>query len=87
MIITKMKAKNQVTIPKEIVRRLRLRNNELFQVDVESSYIRLTPVDVEPRYTAEELDKIDYIVEKEKHAGKTVKPGKEFLDEIRNITK
>jgi bifunctional DNA-binding transcriptional regulator/antitoxin component of YhaV-PrlF toxin-antitoxin module len=66
MTITKLKAKNQLTIPSTIVKRLHLKMDELFAVDVEDNYIKLIPVKVEPRYTAQELRTIRRIVEKEK---------------------
>lgn len=87
MTIAKLKAKNQLTIPKEIVKRLNLRKNELFAVDVEDNYIKLIPVEIKPRYTQEELKAIDKIVEKEKTKAKTLKPGKEFSKYIHKITK
>lgn len=61
--------------------------DELFAVDVESNYIKLIPVKVEPRYTLEELQDIDRIVEKEKGKAKAVKPGKEFSRYIKKIAK
>lgn len=87
MTITKLKAKNQLTIPNEIVKRLRLKPNELFSVAVEKNFIKLTPVEVEPRYSPEELKTIDQIVEREKDRAKTVKPGKEFSAYLKKITK
>ena len=87
MTITKLKAKNQITIPSAIVKRLRLRPQELFAVDVEDNYIKLIPVEVEPRYTGEDLKAIDHIVEKEKSKGKTLKAGKEFLQYVKKMTK
>lgn len=87
MTITKLKAKNQLTIPSVIVKRLHLKANELFAVDVEANYIRLTPVQVEPRYSARELQAIDNLVEKEKSKAKVVKPGEEFSCYIKKITK
>ena len=87
MTITKLKAKNQLTIPSVIVKRLHLKMDELFVVDIEDNYIRLTPVKVEPRYTAEELKTIDHIVENEKCKSKVVKPGKEFSRYIKKVTK
>lgn len=87
MTITKLKAKNQLTIPNEIVKRLHLRPQELFAVDVEKNFIKLIPVEVEPRYTAEELGVIDRMVEKEKGKAKKVKPGKDFSKFIKKITK
>jgi AbrB family looped-hinge helix DNA binding protein len=78
MTITKLKAKNQVTIPSNIMKRLRLKSNELFAVDIEGNFIKLIPVKVEPKYTEAEIKAIDLIVEKEKDSGKTLKAGKEF---------
>lgn len=87
MTITKLKAKNQVTIPSAIVKRLHLRLGELFAVGVEGNYIKLVPVKVEPRYTAEELKAIDRIVESQKGKAKVLNPGKEFSYYIKKITK
>ena len=78
MTITKLKAKNQLTIPSVIMKRLRLKPNELFAVDVEANFIKLIPVKVEPKYTAEELKAIDKIVAQEKGKGKIIKAGKDF---------
>lgn len=87
MTITRLKAKNQLTIPSVIVKRLRLKPNELFAVDVEKNFIKLIPVEIKPRYTPEELSAIDRIVTKEKGKAKQVKPGKEFSIYIKKITK
>ncbi len=86
MTITKLKAKNQLTIPNAIVKRLHLRSDELFAVDVEDNYIKLIPVKIEPRYSANELKAINHIVEKEKGKAKIVKPGMEFSKHIKKIT-
>ena len=87
MTITKLKAKNQITIPSAIVKRLHLKLDELFAVDVEGNFIKLIPVKVEPRYTAEELKAIDHIVENEKGKARVLKPGKEFSRYIKKITR
>lgn len=87
MTITRLKMKNQVTIPSEVVEKMRLKTSELFTVDVEKDYIKLTPVELEPRYTPEELDNIDRIVSREKAGAKAVKPGSEFLKYIKRVTK
>ena len=87
MTITKLKAKNQITLPSAIVKRLHLRKEELFTVDIENNYIKLVPVEVEPRYTAEELKTIDRVVEKEKSKGKVFKPGKEFSEYVKKAAK
>ena len=86
MTITKLKAKNQVTIPSVIMKRLRLKPNELFAVDVEGNYIKLIPVKVEPKYTTEELKAIDTIVAQEKNKGKVVKAGKDFSAYLKKVS-
>ena len=86
MTLAKLKTKNQLTIPNEIVKRLHLRANELFAVDVEKNYIKLVPVQVEARYTEEELRAIDRIVARQKGKAKTYKAGKEFSDAIKKMT-
>lgn len=78
MTITKLKHKNQVTIPQEIVKRMFLKEDELFIVDVESNYIKLTPIKIEPRYTSQELRAIDHLVETQKGKAKVFKAGEEF---------
>lgn len=87
MTITRLKAKNQLTIPVEIIKRLHLRPHEFFLVNVEGNYIKLTPVDVEPRYTEEDISVMDTIVEKEKGKAKVVNAGKEFSSYIKKIAK
>lgn len=87
MTIAKLKAKNQITLPSIIVKRLHLRPQELFAVDIENNYIKLIPVEVNPRYTAEELKAVDRIVAKEKGKGKAFRPGKEFSGYIKKLNK
>ncbi len=87
MTITKLKAKSQLTIPSAIVKRLHLKMDELFAVSIEDNYIKLIPVKIEPRYTAEDLKVIDHIVENEKGKAKVVKLGKEFSRYIKKVTK
>lgn len=85
--ITKLKQKNQVTIPQEIVKRLRLKEEELFAVAVEGNYIKLTPVKIEPRYTPQELKGLDRSVEKQKGKAKLFGAGKDFSGYINKISK
>jgi len=86
MTITKLKAKNQLTIPNSIVKRLQLKPNELFAVDIAENFIKLIPVKVEPKYTAKELMAIDKIVMQEKTKGKVARAGKDFLNYIKKIS-
>lgn len=87
MTITKLKAKNQLTLPAAVIKHLGLKPNELFAVDVEKNYIKLTPVMLEPRYSSSELEAIDRIVEKEKRKGKVLKPGENFSHYLKKLAK
>jgi hypothetical protein len=87
MKLVKLKAKNQLTIPQEIVTNLKFKPNELFRIDVEGNTLRIIPMDVEPRLTAEELQVIDRLVENEKGKGKSVRVGKEFSKYIKKLAK
>ena len=87
MTLTKLKAKNQLTLPAAVIKRLGLKPNEFFSVDVEKNYIKLIPVTLEPKYTSHELESIDRIVEKEKGKGKSLKPGKEFSHYLKKLAK
>jgi len=85
MIITRLKNKNQITLPKSIVERLHLKKNELFEVEIKKNYIVLIPVELRPKYTSEEVEKINKIIEKEKKKAKVFKAGKEFARYIEKI--
>ncbi|MEA2082566.1 MAG: AbrB/MazE/SpoVT family DNA-binding domain-containing protein [Elusimicrobiota bacterium] len=82
MEIVKLKTKNQVTIPADIVKMMHLHNEELFAVKIENNYIKLVPVDVRPRYTKQELMKMKKLVEKEKSKSQTMKSAAEFREYI-----
>lgn len=86
MTITRLKQKNQVTIPQTIIKRLHLKEHELFMIDVEKNYIKLIPVKIEPRYTAQELRALDHLIGKEKSKAKVFKAGDEFSGYIKKIS-
>ncbi len=49
MMMARLKAKNQVTIPQQIVDSLNLKFDQLFSITLGENCIKLTPVDVAPR--------------------------------------
>ncbi|MCK5707815.1 MAG: AbrB/MazE/SpoVT family DNA-binding domain-containing protein [Candidatus Aureabacteria bacterium] len=85
MNITRLKTKNQVTLPKEIVDKLHLQQDELFEVDIEKNYIKLIPVILKPKYSKDDLKTIDKIVEKEKKKAKNIKSNSELSKYIKSI--
>ena len=85
MNITRLKTKNQVTLPTEIVDKLHLQQDELFEVDIEKNYIKLIPVILKPKYSKDDLKTIDKIVEKEKKKAKNIKSNSELSKYIKSI--
>ena len=85
MLLRRIKSKNQLTIPNELMKKLDLTQNDIVEFSLEENFINVTPVQVESRYTPEELKAMDDIVEKEKKAGKRLKAGKKFEEYIRKI--
>lgn len=49
MLISRLKARNQLTIPNQIVEALNLRLDQLFRVEIDGRSIKLVPVELEPR--------------------------------------
>jgi len=49
MLISRLKAKNQLTIPNQIVEAMNLQLDQLFGVEIDGYSIKLTPVELEPR--------------------------------------
>ena len=86
MNIIKLKSRNQVTIPKSIAEKFDIHEGSLFSVEAKDNFIKLIPVEIEPRWTPEELEAIEKIFEKEKGKGVKVRLGKEFSDFVDEIT-
>lgn len=55
-MITELKQKSQITIPKEIVKELELQPGDMFDISVEDGVIHLVPVVVYPKKYADELN-------------------------------
>lgn len=53
-MITRLRAKNQVTIPAQIVDSMNLKFDQLFQVSIDGHSIKFTPVELEPRHLRRE---------------------------------
>ena len=85
MTLTKLKTKNQITIPSSVIKRMGLKLNEYFVVEIRSNFICLTPVHVEPKYSAAELKGIDKIVHKQMGKGKSYRAGPEFSGYLKGL--
>ena len=87
MILAKLKAKNQLTLPQTVVERLHLGPGGFFQLDVRGNCVLLIPVTIEPRWGADDLVAIDELVEMQKTKAKPIRPGKDFSKYIKRLTK
>ena len=64
-MIIELRQKSQITIPKEIIRKLGLKEGDSFDITIEDGAIRLTPVAIYSRKYVEEIkDEIGRIKER-----------------------
>jgi bifunctional DNA-binding transcriptional regulator/antitoxin component of YhaV-PrlF toxin-antitoxin module len=78
----KIKYKNQLTIPSAITKILGLKQNDVVSFSIKKGQIVIVPVQVEPRYTPDEIKAIDEIVAQEKNKAKIYRPGDDFQKAI-----
>ena len=65
----KVNARNDLHLPAEVLRRLNLGADKILKAEVKGNALILLPVDLEPRYSAEELEGLDRLHEDEKKKG------------------
>ena len=65
----RVNARNDLHLPVELLERLNLGEDRLLKAEVKGHTIVLIPVDLEPRYTPEELEGLDRLHEAEKRKG------------------
>lgn len=81
MTIT-MTAKNQVTIPQEIVSAMGLEKGSLFNVEIHKNRIELVPLEpTEKVFTDEEYAALERLYQQQK--GKAKKVTKKFIDDLK----
>jgi bifunctional DNA-binding transcriptional regulator/antitoxin component of YhaV-PrlF toxin-antitoxin module len=65
----KVNARNDLHIPAEILRRLNLGADRIVRAEIRGSTLVLVAVDIEPRYSHEELEGLQNLHEDEKKKG------------------
>ena len=65
----KINSRNDLHLPADILRYLNLGKEKILKVDVKKNSLILIPVDLEPRYSQEELEGLDRIHADEKKKG------------------
>lgn len=77
----KINARNDVHLPVEVLRLLNLGAERIIKAQIQGNCLVLTPVDLEPRYSREELESLDSLHEDEKKKGWIpLKSGKDVED-------
>ena len=67
----KINARNDLHLPAELLKHLNLGEERILKAEVKGNVVILIPVDLAPRYSAEELEGLDRLHEDEKKKGWT----------------
>lgn len=65
----KVNARNDLHLPAELLRVINLGEHRILKAEVKGNAVILVPVDLEPRYSPEELEGLDQLHEDEKKKG------------------
>ena len=65
----RFQSKGQLTLPKQVAVQFHLAKGDVLKCEIKGSHIILTPVDLEERYSEQDLQAIDKIVESGKGKG------------------
>ena len=65
----KINARNDIHLPSEVLRSLNLGEDRIVKAQVSRNTLIIIPVDLEPRYTHEELEGLDKLHNQEKKKG------------------
>ena len=68
-VTLKVNARNDLHLPADVLRQLNLSKDRLVQAELRGSVLVIYPVDVEPRYSLDELAGLDRLHEHEKRKG------------------
>lgn len=71
MFTLKVNSRNDLHLPAELLSRMNLGKDRMVKVEVQGSTVILVPVDLEVRYSQDELDALDRIHAAEKPQGWT----------------
>src|SRR3989338_146362 len=74
----KFQSKGQLTLPKQVSVQFHLAKGDVLKCEIKGSHIILTPVDLEERYSEQDLQAIDKIVESGKGKGAALTSDKDI---------
>jgi antitoxin component of MazEF toxin-antitoxin module len=78
----KINARNDVHLPSEILRKLNIGEEKILKAEIKDNSLVLIPVDLEPRYSAEELEGLAKIHDTEKKKGWKKLRTKKDIDDL-----
>lgn len=65
----RINARNDIHLPAEILRSFNLGKDRMVKAEIKGNILMIVPVDLEPRYSHEELEGLDRLHEEEKKKG------------------
>lgn len=65
----RVNARNDLHLPAELLRHLNLGTERVVKAEIRGNSLILVPVDLEPRYSAEELEALDHLHADQKKKG------------------
>ncbi len=65
----KINARNDIHLPSDALRALNLGEDRILKITIKENCVTLIPVDLEPRYSKEELEAMDRLFERESKKG------------------
>ena len=68
-ITLKINARNDLHLPVDVLESLNLGTDRMVKVEIKGNTLIVIPVDLEPRYTSEELEGLEHLHEAEKKKG------------------
>jgi len=68
-VTLKVNARNDIHLPAEVLRQLNLGGDRIVRGEIRGNALVLIPVDLDPRYSHQELEGLDRLHEEEKKKG------------------
>lgn len=78
----KINTRNDLHLPAEVLRRLNLGDDRIVKLEVRGNVLMIIPVDLEPRYTQEELEGLERLHEDEKKKAWTPLKSPKDIDKL-----
>lgn len=78
----RINARNDIHLPAEMLRSFNLGKDRIVKAEVKGNTLIIVPVDLEPRYSHEELEGLDRLHEEEKKKGWTRLKTKKDIDRL-----